>query len=119
KYFRVPVDFPVTVTIDENQDFVGVATNISDGGMAVRLPHVLPGGRSVSIRFALPGSTTRLNAKVSIAWMDAGGSVGVRFEFMPPGARQELNAWLMRNIDLPKKQVIGTTPQSLVSKSLR
>jgi ActR/RegA family two-component response regulator len=119
RYFRVPMDVPATVTLDENQDFQGVATNVSDGGMALRLHHSLPEHRVAEVRFALPGSANRLTVKVTVAWSDAKGGVGLRFDYMPPGAQKELNAWLIRNIELPKKQVAGAVPQTAASKSLR
>jgi ActR/RegA family two-component response regulator len=119
RYFRVPIEVPVTLSLDENRDFQGIATNLSDGGMALRLNHPVPEHRMATVQFALPGSTNRLSVKITVAWSDAKGAAGLRFDYMPPGARQELNAWLVRNIDLPKKQVAGTMPQPAASKSLR
>jgi ActR/RegA family two-component response regulator len=119
RYYRIPVDFPVTLMLDENKDFQGVATNISDGGMALKLNHPVPEHRMAELRFALPGSTNRLNAKITVAWSDLKGAMGVRFDYMPPGGRQELNAWLVRNIDLPKKQASSMGAEAVASKSLR
>jgi ActR/RegA family two-component response regulator len=119
RYFRVAVDFPVSLTLDEKQDFQGMATNLSDGGMALHLKHPLPAHRVAEVRFALPGSTNRLTVKVTVAWADAKGSLGVRFDYMPPGARQELGAWLVQNIETRKKQAAGTRPQQAASESLR
>jgi ActR/RegA family two-component response regulator len=103
RYHRVVVDFPVTLIFDEKQEFQTMAINLSDGGMALRHGHPIPEHRTASVRFALPGSTSRLEVKVSVAWHDSSSSAGLRFEYMPPGARQELNAWLFRNMELPKK----------------
>ncbi len=118
RYYRVPVEFPVALTVDDSQDFQGVASNISDGGMALKLNHPLPPHRVAEARFALPGSTNRLTVKVTLAWSDAKGGAGMRFDYMPPGARQELNAWLVRNVELPKKQAASTAPEPVASKSL-
>lgn len=103
-YFRVPVDLPVTLVFDERQEFQAIAKNISDGGMALQLQHPAPEHRIMHVRFSLPKGTSRLEAKVLLAWNDVQQMAGVKFEFMPSGARHELSSWLARNIDEANKE---------------
>ncbi len=118
RYHRVPVDLPVTALFDDQKEFQAIATNISDGGMALRFTHPVPEHRSVSLRFTLPGSTSRIEAKISMAWVDH-LLAGVRFEYMPSGSKRELETWVGRNIEGPKKQATPSRSVSVATKSLR
>ncbi len=111
KYHRVPVDFPVTIIFDEQQEFQAVAANLSESGMAVRLPNPVPPHRTVAIRFVLPGGTNRIEAKATVAWSDVRGNAGLRFDYMSPGAKHELTLWIAHNTDKPKKEPVHAHEQ--------
>jgi ActR/RegA family two-component response regulator len=111
RFHRVPVEFEVVIALEESKDVTATAINISSGGLALRLQEPIPASQSANVRFSLPGSTQRIEAKVIIAWADAEGKAGLRFDFMPSGARRDLEHWLAQNTELPKKQAVGASPQ--------
>jgi CheY-like chemotaxis protein len=94
RYFRHPVEMPVTLTFGERRIFKATATNISEGGMAIFFRGQLPKSGLSKVAFKLPGAATPLEASVNIAWMDESGRAGVRFTTMSKDARQHLEAWL-------------------------
>jgi CheY-like chemotaxis protein len=94
RYFRHPVEMPVTLTFGERRIFKATATNISEGGMAIFFRGQLPRSGLSKVAFKLPGAATPLEVSVNIAWMDESGRAGVRFTTMSKDARQHLEAWL-------------------------
>jgi CheY-like chemotaxis protein len=94
RYFRHPVEMPVTLTFGERRIFKATATNISEGGMAIFFRGQLPRSGVSKVAFKLPGAATPLEVSVNIAWMDESGRAGVRFTTMSKDARQHLEAWL-------------------------
>ncbi len=104
RFHRVPVDFDVTLTFGETQQFQALATNLSEGGMALRMKESLPEQVSVGLRFTLPGMTQGMEMKAIIAWADTRGMAGVRFDYITPGAKQQLKEWLAHHRDPGKKE---------------
>ena len=70
-------------------------TSLSEGGMAARFAGA-PGKRvgPVSFSFALPDTTTVIEAKGTIAWQDARNHAGIQFAKLPESALQSLKEWL-------------------------
>lgn len=70
-------------------------TSLSEGGMAVRFAGA-PGKRvsPVSFSFALPDTTTVIEATGTIAWQDARNHAGIQFAAFPQSAMQSLKEWL-------------------------
>ncbi|HXP17234.1 MAG TPA: PilZ domain-containing protein [Terriglobales bacterium] len=103
RYFRHPVEMPVTLTFGERRIFKATATNISEGGMAIFFRGQLPRSGLSKVAFKLPGAATPLEVSVNIAWMDESGRAGVRFTTMSKDARQHLEAWLAeQSVNLEK-----------------
>lgn len=70
-------------------------TSLSEGGMAVRFAGA-PGKRisPVSFSFALPDTTTVIEATGTIAWQDARNHAGIQFAALPESSLQSLKEWL-------------------------
>ncbi len=94
RYFRHPVEMPVTLSFGESKNVKATATNISEGGMAIFLKGKLPKGGMPTVNFTLPGAATPLEPKVQVAWMDDSGHAGLRFTDMPKASRDQLDQWL-------------------------
>jgi DNA-binding response OmpR family regulator len=94
RYFRYPVEIPVQITLPKGQKLVGTSTNLSEGGMAVRIVAKVPKDAEVELRFTLPASSASLQLKGQIAWMDGGGNFGVRFIGVPQSSQYQLDKWL-------------------------
>jgi CheY-like chemotaxis protein len=70
-------------------------TSLSEGGMSVRFAGS-PGKKSgsVSFSFALPDTTTVIEATGTIAWQDERHHAGIQFASLPDAAHQSLKEWL-------------------------
>jgi basic membrane lipoprotein Med (substrate-binding protein (PBP1-ABC) superfamily) len=62
--------------------------------MAIFFRGKLPKGGISTVNFKLPGTTTALEPKVSIAWMDDSGRAGLRFTDVSKAVREQLDQWL-------------------------
>ena len=93
RYFRYPVEMPVTVVFGEGQELKCTATNISDGGMAISFRGKIPRGGVSRVVFELPGTATPIEPKAQIAWADGTGRAGLRFTDIAK-SHQQLEQWL-------------------------
>jgi len=100
RYFRHPTKMLVKLAVGEKQ-LQGTSTNISEGGIAVRLHQALPNGATPRLQFTLPGTNQVLDLPTEVAWADITGHVGLRFTKIPDSARQLLEGWL--NDQMEKK----------------
>jgi len=98
RYFRHPIEMPVTVVFGEGQELKCTATNISDGGMAILFHGRIPKGGVSRVVFKLPGNATPLEPKAQIAWADGTGRAGLRFTDLA-NSRQPLQQWLNEQFD--------------------
>jgi DNA-binding response OmpR family regulator len=103
RYFRYPVEIPVHVQVPGNQEVNATSTNLSEGGIAIRLSTKLPKDAAVALRFTLPVTNTTLELKGVIAWMDGSGRAGIRFVEVPQSSQYQLDKWLTERLkdDLP------------------
>lgn len=95
---RVAVEIAVTMQNPGVGDTMKVTTiDVSEGGMAVRLPkRRRPSGRWQA-SFTLPGAQTSLDLPVEFAWEGAREQAGLRFLDASPQAMQQLREWLKQN----------------------
>jgi CheY-like chemotaxis protein len=98
RYFRHPVEMPVTIVFDHGQELRAASTNVSEGGMALGVVGKLPDSRIVKVIFTLPGMTFPLDPKSESAWADGTGRVGVRFLDMPKSSKEQLEKWLSQQL---------------------
>jgi len=70
-------------------------SSLSEGGMAVRFSGV-PGKRSgpIAFSFALPDTTTVIEATGTIAWQDSRQHAGIQFASLSDSSLQSLKEWL-------------------------
>jgi DNA-binding response OmpR family regulator len=94
RYFRHPVDMPLRISVPPDQELAATATNLSEGGMAIRLLSKLPKDTRAQVRFTLPAVNTSLDLKCEVAWTDGTGNAGLRFIEVPQSAQYQLEKWL-------------------------
>jgi CheY-like chemotaxis protein len=94
RYFRHPVEMPAVLLFGEDQKFKVIATNLSEGGMAIHFQQKLPKTTLFRVSFTLPGRNVTLEPKGDFAWVDGAGRAGIRFLEMPENSRRELERWL-------------------------
>jgi DNA-binding response OmpR family regulator len=98
RYFRLPVDIPVTATFGRGQEMTLMACNLSEGGMAVQAGGSLPDNLA-RVKFTLPGTEVTLSPKAELAWGDAAGRGGIRFLDLAASAREQLEKWLLDKME--------------------
>jgi CheY-like chemotaxis protein len=99
RYFRCPVELPVVLHLGQGAPRKAVATNLSEGGMAIHVEGDIPRQPISKIQFTLPGSKTAIDSKGEIAWSDGVGRAGIRFAEMPDSSRQLLEGWILRRLE--------------------
>lgn len=94
RYFRYPVEISVRLGVPGNPEVTATATNLSEGGMAIRIDSQLVKDAVAQLRFTLPASNTSLELKGQIAWADGTGHAGIRFVEVPQSSQYQLDKWL-------------------------
>jgi CheY-like chemotaxis protein len=93
RYFRHPVEIPVHLEFGAER-IKAMATNLSDGGMAIHFAGRLPNGGLSAVSFSLPDANAVIEAKGTLAWVDGAGRAGVRFLEVSANSQQLLDGWL-------------------------
>src|SRR5690242_11659251 len=71
--FRVPVQVPIQVQVDNGPQLEGILLDLSEDGMDVLAAQPLCPGASISARFNLPDSDTEIPVSGQIAWASPNG----------------------------------------------
>ena len=98
RYFRVPVDMAVTL-IFEDTEISATATNLSEGGMAIKFHGKLPADGMPTVQFTLPTTNNSLQTKADLAWADGSGHAGLRFMNLTQLSREHLERWLSTRME--------------------
>jgi DNA-binding response OmpR family regulator len=98
RYFRVPVDMPVTLVFSEGEQMKSRATNLSEGGMAVELP-VKFSSSIKKVQFTLPGTNNSVETRAELAWADGSSKGGIKFVELPRVSKDHLERWLLQHIE--------------------
>jgi DNA-binding response OmpR family regulator len=103
RYFRQAVDMPVRISLLQNREMTAAATNLSEGGMAIRVLGQLAKDSQAQITFTLPVINVSLELKCEIAWADGTGRAGIRFLEVPQSSQYQLEKWLTDRLqeDMP------------------
>jgi CheY-like chemotaxis protein len=94
RYFRYPVEMPLRIGLPNAPELSATTTNLSEGGMAIRVVGKLPQEANAKFCFTLPSSTISLELKGQIAWSDGSGHAGIRFVEVPQSCQYQLEKWL-------------------------
>jgi CheY-like chemotaxis protein len=90
---RIPVEMPVTVRVNDGQS-PAVSLDLGEGGLAVKFAQRPQNLNSISVHFALPGTTHTIECIGEVAWENSNRQVGIRFVDLLPDSRDELKSWL-------------------------
>src|SRR5579863_569142 len=99
RYFRCPLTTPVAVRNQEGQEIQCETINISESGIAIRIPVTVKAGTEVAVRFNLPDNQTRFVIQSKICWSDPTGRTGLQFLNLPLPQKTELQGWLSRRLE--------------------
>jgi CheY-like chemotaxis protein len=106
RYFRCPVEIPVTLVLNQGEELKATATNLSEGGMAIHFDGKIAKNAISKVRFILPGTRTTMEHKVDIAWADGQGRAGLKFLEVLESCREQLESWIMRRIETAAARTI-------------
>jgi CheY-like chemotaxis protein len=93
RYFRHPVELKVVIAFADGTKKNVVASNISEGGMAICLEDPLPTDKTLTTTFTLPGTQASISAVAETAWTSEIRG-GLRFVQLSTTAREQLDHWL-------------------------
>ncbi len=99
RYFRHPLDMPLRISLGNSQEMTATATNVSEGGMAIRLLGKLTKGTQGQFRFTLPEANISLDLKGEVAWADGTGHAGIRFLEVAQSSQYQLEKWLTERME--------------------
>lgn len=92
---RVAVEIPVTLRIDDGAGQMrALTTDLSEGGISVKLPHRPQNLGALAVYFQLPGTQHTVECIAELAWEGTARQVGIRFADLLPESRGQLKAWL-------------------------
>src|SRR5437588_978552 len=95
---RIPIQIPVSFSKGQR----AMTIDLSEGGMAVQVPRrSIQGGLRLS--FTIPDSNEVISTDAQVAWESNTGQTGIRFIDLPSESRQQLKAWLNRNVPEAEK----------------
>ncbi len=95
--FRVPVQVPIQLQVENGPQLEGILLDLSEDGMDVLAAQPLCPGATIGARFNLPDSNTEIQASGQIAWASPNGQAGVRFIDLPENLRATLKTWVSAN----------------------
>jgi hypothetical protein len=99
RYFRVPVEMPVKMVFGKKDEVRAMATNISEGGMALTFRGRLPDNAISVVQFTLPTTSNTLQTKAELAWADSSGHAGLRFLSLTQLSKEHLERWLSTRME--------------------
>lgn len=92
--FRVPVQAPVEIKLQDNRNVDGILLDLSETGMEVLTAEPMSFGSVLSFHFRLPNDALELNARGEVAWANPSGQTGLRFVDLTEASAAQLKTWL-------------------------
>jgi CheY-like chemotaxis protein len=95
--FRVSVQAPIQLQIQNGPPLEAILLDLSEDGMDVLAAQPLCPGATLTAQFNLPESATEIQAGGEIAWASPNGQAGVRFIDLSETLRATLKSWVLAN----------------------
>ena len=99
RYFRAPLKTAVTVWSSVTGEIRGETVDLSEEGMAIRIPYCLGVGTELLIRFKLSDQNKDLVARANIIHTSEGGISGLHFVEISSLAKGQLHEWLSHRLE--------------------
>ena len=110
--FRVPVQAPVRVQLEDGSQKEGVVLDLSEGGMDLIMPEPIATSSKLRAKFTLPDGCGDMELTGEIAWGNPNGQSGVRFTDLPQSVHSKLVKW----VEAHAEDLIPDDPGSLECK---
>jgi hypothetical protein len=99
RYFRCPIKLPVTVWSSLTAEVQGETVDLSEDGMAIRLPYSLGVDTDLVIRIKLSPNAKDLTTRAKVIRTAEGGVAGIRFVEISSFAKAQLHEWLSLRLE--------------------
>jgi CheY-like chemotaxis protein len=95
---RVAMQIPVAMSSENGAgQRKAVTSDISLGGMSLKLSRRARNSGPMRIKFTLPGTDDGIECAAEVAWEGGGPQAGIRFVNLSPKQRDQLKSWLARH----------------------
>jgi CheY-like chemotaxis protein len=95
--FRVPVQLPVRLRIENGAEMEGILLDLSEDGLDVLAAQPLCPSAIIKARFSLPNQGSEIEIRGEVAWANPNGESGVRYLDLAENLRQTLRSWVASN----------------------
>ena len=95
--FRVPVQLPVKLRVENGSEMEGILLDLSEDGLDVLASQPLCPAAKVNARFILPDQEAEIDVRGEVAWANPNGESGVRYTDIPENLRRSLREWVISN----------------------
>jgi len=103
--FRVPVQIPVQLRVQNGTEIEGILLDLSEDGMDLLAAQPTYPSAIVVANFTLPESNSEIEVRGEVAWANPNGQSGVRFVDMTENLRSTLQTWVLAHAqELPPEE---------------
>ena len=95
--FRVPIQLPVQVRVENGGMLEGILLDLSEDGLDLLSAQPLCPSAVITAQFTLPIGQTEIRVRGEVAWANPNGESGVRFLDLPENLRSTLREWVKAN----------------------
>jgi CheY-like chemotaxis protein len=99
RYFRCRMSVPICIEREGSTPVCGETSDLSEGGMAIRILTPLKVGDEIIAQFKLPGARMSIRPEAKVAWYKEFGMAGLSFVTMPLEDSIELKKWIAGKFD--------------------
>ena len=95
---RVAMQVPVVLVSEKGAgQRKAITSDISQGGMSLKLSRRAKDSDPMQVKFTLPGTDDNIECAAEVAWDSGGVQAGIRFVNLSPEHRDQLKTWLARH----------------------
>jgi CheY-like chemotaxis protein len=95
---RVSIQIPVAlVTENGARQRKAITSDVSQGGMSLKLSRRAQDSGPMRVKFTLPGTDHGIECAAEVAWEGDGSQAGIRFANLPSEQRDHLKVWLAQH----------------------
>jgi hypothetical protein len=93
--FRVPIQLPVRLRVDNVVEMEGILLDLSEDGLDVLAAQPLCPSAVINASFRLPHQSNDMDLRGEVAWANPNGESGVRYLDLSDTLRQTLRNWVV------------------------
>jgi c-di-GMP-binding flagellar brake protein YcgR len=95
--FRVPVQLPVRIQVQNGAEMEGILLDLSEDGLDLLAAKPLYPSAVIVAQLQLPQEEKELEVRGEVAWANPNGESGIRFVDLSESLRQKLRSWVAAN----------------------